>query len=159
MDRKMKVEYIRYYSPGSEAHVLAPERRRAPKKKPAAAPKAQVKPLVISVDPLAALAIVVAVAMLVLMGVGMLRLSDARRERAEMEDHIQNLEAQNQELTQTLESGYNLDDLEKAALALGMVPMEDAPRIQVEMDPAPVEPVSQPSLLDRIFGFLKSLFA
>ena len=135
--RKMKIEYVRYYSAGTEAYQLEP---KTPQRNPAARPKAhksapqkaQVKE--ISIDPLALIAICLTVVMVALMFVGFSRLQKAQAEQQQMEQYLQWLETEKQELTEYFNSGYNLEALRKAALSLGMVSVDEVDHWAVPMD-------------------------
>ncbi len=138
--RKQKIEYVRYYSAGSEAYKLEPNQpvrnQSAKKKAHKAAPRpAEIRQL--SIDPLALVAICLTVVMVVLMFVGYTRLQEAQAQLQQMENHIQYLENEKQELTAYFESGYDLEAVRKAALSLGMVPIESVDHYKVLMDPLP----------------------
>lgn len=136
--RKMKIEYVRYYSAGTEAYQLEPKnpQRTAaarPKTTHKAAPRlAQVRE--ICVDPLALIAICLTVVMVALMFVGFSRLQAAQAERQQMEQYLQVLDTQKQELTEYFNSGYNPEAVRKAAVSLGMVPVEEVDHWEVVMD-------------------------
>lgn len=129
MAQKMEVRYIRYYSDGSAAHKLEP---KLPFKKPTRKPRASKQPqMVISIDPLALVGIVLAVVMLVLMIVGSAELKAAQREQMEMETYLQTLIQENGEMQREYANGYDLAEVEEYALALGMIPVEQAEHISL----------------------------
>ena len=135
--RKMKIEYVRYYSAGTEAYQLeprTPQRNTAqrPKTHKAAQHKAQVRE--ICIDPLALIAICLTVVMVALMFVGFSRLQAAQAEQQQMETYLQWLETEKQELTEYFDSGYNPEAVKKAALSLGMIPIEEVDHWNVPMD-------------------------
>ncbi len=137
--RKQKIEYVRYYSAGTEAYQLEPKepvrsqpaRRRTGKPAPR-----QQKAVELCIDPLALVAICLTIVMAVLMVVGFNRLQQAQDELQQMQTYIGWLNTQVQKETDRLESGYNLEAIRKAATSLGMVPIEQVDHYDVAMDAA-----------------------
>ncbi len=163
MANKPKIQYIRYYTPGSEAIKLEPVQpartgQAVRHKAPRPAPK-PVKALVIALDPVAILATCVAIIMVVLMGVGMSRLNAAQNRREDMAAYVEALKEENQSLTQEFEAGYSAEAVEKAARSLGMIPIEEARTVKVEMDTPEPPAEEEPSLLDKLGIFLTGLLA
>ena len=141
--RKMKIEYVRYYSAGTEAYQLdpkTPQRNTAarPKAHKTAPRKAQVRE--ICIDPLALIAICLTVVMVALMFVGFSRLQAAQAEQQQMQEYLQWLETEKQELTEYFDSGYNPEAVRKAALSLGMIPVEEVDHWDVPMDAPQLTP-------------------
>ncbi len=137
--RKQKIEYVRYYSAGSEAYQLEPKEpvRNRPVRKKASRPVPQPQKVVeICVDPLALIAICLTIVMAVLMVVGFNRLQQAQAELQQMETYISWLNTEVQKQTERLESGYDLEAIRKAATSLGMVPIEQVDHLSVAMDAA-----------------------
>lgn len=135
--RKMKIEYVRYYSAGTEAYQLepkTPQRNTAerPKVHKTAPQKVQVRE--ICIDPLALIAICLTVVMVALMFVGFSHLQAAQAELQQMEQYLQWLETEKQELTAYFDAGYNPEAVRKAALSLGMIPIEEVDHWDVPMD-------------------------
>ncbi len=162
MERKTKIEYIRYYTPGSEARVLEPlypERRDHPRKKTHAPVQPSPKVVTVTVDPLSLAAVVLAVLMAVLMVAGVNRLESAQQELEAMAGYVQRLEEKNAELIVEFENGYVLEDVEKAALSQGMVSVEGVAHIQVQMAPVLPEPEPEMTAVDRLYQFFLGLFA
>ncbi len=162
--RKTKIEYIRYYTPGSEARVLQPQypvpgQPRPQRKRTHQAAAQPMKAVEIAIDPLALIAIVVAVIMVAAMILGVNRLRQAKQELDAMAAYVQTLKEEKQELTATLESGYSLETLEKAALSLGMVPIEQVPHLEVIMEPQETEEAPEPTFVDKLYSFFTGLFA
>ncbi len=163
MANKPKIQYIRYYTPGSEALKLEPRQpAHMPGKKTAhyrPPVQRQVKPLVIAIDPVAVVAIVVAIVMAVMMASGISRLKQARQENQEMAAYVEMLEEKKQERTEYFHSGYSLEAVEKAALSLGMIPVEQAAHMEVEIPQVEVVEEPEPSFWDRVGQFFTGLFA
>lgn len=135
--RKMKIEYVRYYSAGTEAYQLEPKTPQhnaaaRPKTHKSAPRKAPVKE--ICIDPLALIAICLTVVMVVLMFVGFSQLQAAQAQHQQMEQYLQWLETEKQELTAYFDSGFNPEAVRKAALSLGMVPVEEVDHWDVPME-------------------------
>lgn len=134
--RKMKIEYVRY-NHGSEAYKLEPSQpvRSQPvrKKAPKAAPQS-VKTVELSIDPLALIAICMTVFMVVCMLVGYSRLQTAQAELENMEAYVRILEKEKSDRQAKLDEVLDLEALRKAALSLGMVPIEEADHLTVTMD-------------------------
>lgn len=154
MARKPDVEYIRFYTDGSAAHQI----EILPRRKKSRLPKVRKeKKRVLYVDPLALGGIVVSVVMLVLMLVGTVQLFVAHEQEQRMAQYVEMLQQRNGELTQTYESGYDLQTVEKAALSMGMIPVEQAQTITIVL-PQP-EPVEEVTLWSRISAFFEDIFA
>lgn len=156
MAKLPRVQYIRYYVPGSAAQQLEPTLFPRKRTNPQVRQKAETEN-VIAVDPLAITGIVLAVVMLVLMLVGMNQMYAARMECEEMEAYMQTLLQTNGQLQQTYLTGYDLQSVEEQALALGMVPMEDVLHITISAPPVTVEP--EPTFWQQICAFVDDLFA
>ncbi len=161
--RKTKIEYIRYYTPGSAAQVLeplypAPGQSQRPHKK--ARQEAQpVKAIRVCLDPLSLLAIVVAVVMVAAMVAGVQRLKQADQELQAMASYVESLKTQRQTLTATFEETYDAEAVEKAALSLGMIPVEEAAHLQVQLAPQELETAPEPTIVDKLYTFFTGLFA
>ncbi len=138
--RKQKIEYVRYYSTGTEAYQLEtkePARNQPVRKKAHHRTVQPQKVVEICVDPLALIAICLTVVMAVLMVVGFNRLQQAQADLQQMETYIGWLNTEVQSQADRLESGYDLEAIHKAATSLGMVPIEQVDHYSVPMDAAP----------------------
>lgn len=136
--RKMKIEYVRFI-PGTEAYKLdvdQPVRRATQpvKKKTHKAAKRSVKTIELSIDPLALIAICMTVVMVVLMCVGFSNLRDAQADLEQMEQYVEILQTNLDKENATFNERLNLESLEKAALSLGMVPIDEVDHLFVAMD-------------------------
>ena len=156
MAAKVDVQYIRFYTDGSAAKPVMPLFPEEKKARRARARK-QAQRRVIYVDPVAIFSIAVAAALLVCMVVGLASLQQARQQNAQMLSYVQTLEQENERLQQTYAEGYDLQEIEKTALALGMVPAENVRNdaILVQMP----EQEQMPSGWERFVAFLTGLFA
>lgn len=156
MARQPEILYINAYVSGSTAFQMeaAPVR----KKKRVKLPKMhQEKKRAIPVDPVAIGGIVVAVVMLVLLLVGFVRLQNARAEVIALENYVSALENKNQQLQNTYSSGYDLEEIERIALAMGLVPSSQVPQISLEIEIPHETPA--PTAWESFCAFLTGLFA
>lgn len=157
MVRKPDIQYIHeFYVHGSEAKVieLKPRRKAVRTVLPKTAPDKSIK---ISVDPVALCGIVVAVMMLVMMAVGCVQYVNAYNENQAMMNTVISLQNKNVEKRQEYTEGYALSDIEQKALALGMVPIEEAEVMYI--NPVVPVPEEEPTLWDDIVWFMSGLFA
>ena len=154
MAQQLNVQYIRFYTEGSAARKVAPvvplETLKLPKIH-------KCKKTVIHFDPVTLLAVIVPMIMLVLMAVGTVRLNNARVELNTMASYVDTLQAEHETLQATYEAGYDLEKVEKTALALGMVPADQLTRVSIEK-PA-VQTEVRLSAWERFCTFLTGLFA
>ena len=154
MAQRTDIRYVQFYTDGSAARQVMP---LSSARKPLLPKPKKMKRRNVYIDPVAMLGIVVAVCMLVLMTVGIFQFRAAQQETLAMEQYIQRLETENQLLNDAYEAGYDLVEVEKAALALGMIPKEDAMQVTIRLSEPPVaEPVG---IWERIGMFLTGLFA
>lgn len=154
MAQLSKVQYVQYYTDGSAARKMAPKTPLKTAKLPRA--KRQ-KRLTIYVDPLAIAGIALALVMLVLMVIGVVQLRSAQAETVAMAKYVDSLEQENQLLQNTYTSGYELEEVERVALALGMVPEEQVQHITLPM-PA-VQLQEESNGFNQFWSFLAGLFA
>lgn len=154
MAQRIDVQYVQFYTQGSAARHVMPAIssyfRPLPQIK-----KRKVRR--IYVDPVAALGTVVAVCMLIMMAVGVSQLRTQQQKTMAMEQYVEQLQIENRQLQAEYASQCDLDAVEKTALALGMIPQQEAAHTTIEVEPPLVqEPVT---LWSRIGTFLTGLFA
>jgi len=159
MARQPDVKYIRFYTDGSAARkveVANPVRKSAVSKKPR-----KQKKIVLYVDPLAILGIFTAVVMLAVMLSSMVLLKNAKAETMAMEQYVAQLREENAALQNEHEAGYDIKEVERTALALGMIPAEQAQHVTLEKNPAPAVQLEaeKPDTWDWIYTLLTGLFA
>ena len=156
MARETEVRYISYYMVGSAACQVEPFDYR--KKKEVKLPKQRKnKKIVLYVDPMAVLGIVVAFTMFVLMIAGAVRLGIMTDKAEQMGNYAATLQAQNEALRTTYESGFDLEEVRQIAQARGMVSVAEAQQVQVRVS-VPQE-VREPSAWENFLTFLTGLFA
>ena len=157
MERKPDIQYIdKFYVHGSEARVLElkPKKKKAKTVLPEAYP---VKEKVVRIDLLSLCAIAVAVTMTVLMVVGCFQLKDAYDRSVAMSHYVISLQNENLDLTKTYYNGFDPVDIEQKALALGMIPMEDALTLTMSVTIPEEEPA--PTMWENFTWFMKGLLA
>lgn len=154
MARHTDVQYIRFYTEGSAARKVAPV---APLKTIKLPKIKKHKRVTVFVDPMAVAGIAMAVMMAVLMIVGVVRLINARQEMAAMSQYVQTLREENISLTQEFSDGYDIEEIQRTATALGMIPKEQAQHITLRL-PEFQEP-AEPTAWERFTTFLTGLFA
>ena len=156
MAQRIDVQYIQFYTHGNAAPRIAPaapiETMKLPKAK-----KRKVQR--IYVDPVATLGIVVAACMLIMMAVGVFQLQKEQRETIVLERYVELLQQENEKLEAKYAAEQDLHDVEKMALALGMIPKEQALQMSIQVELPQTEQTEQVSLWNRIGTFLTGLFA
>ena len=154
MARQPDVQYIRLYTDGSAARKLelvSPVRK-------AKTPRARKqKKIVVHVDPVAIFGILTAFVMLIVMASSYYNLNQAQESAAAMESYVQELRQENASLWEQYETGYDLEEVERTALALGMVPSEQVEHVAVQVTVPEVKPT--PNGWERLCTFLAGLFA
>lgn len=154
MARYPEVQYIRIYSEGSAAREL--ERKPARKISPLPEPKPRAeKKIVIRIDPVATAGIVVAAIMLIMMIAGFAQLSEAAAQTHQLERYVAELQEKNAGLQEAYRAGYDLEQIEKTALSIGMVPMDQVTHVRIQLPPEPVEL----SWWEQVQNFFTGLFA
>lgn len=159
MAKKHDIMYVNFYTGGSAAHKIepAPSKPQYPEFSPA--PKARPKQrTVVYVDPLAMASIVVSVVMLVLMLVGMLTLTEAHAQETRIAASIQLLQEENARLQADFDELYDPASIEEAALALGMVPVDQVEHRTIQVAPMEVAP-EEPDFWEQVQEFFEGLFA
>ena len=157
MANKPDIHYVNRYVSGTAAPKLVPQ--TIPKKNPKLPkPRTRAKQeLLLRIDPVAIAGIVVAVVLLILMIVGVSSLSARQADLAAKTQYLENLQAENVELQEMYQSGYDLEEIERIALALGMVPKDTLVHETIQVTtPAPVE---EPSRWENFWDFVAGLFA
>ncbi len=154
MARRPDIEYIRYYTDGSAARQLEQKPQR--KKRPL--PKVKKQPqYILYIQPMAIVGIVLSAVMLIMMIVGSVELYHAQNQKRAMEEYVQIMTRENAIDRAMYEESLDLQTIEKSALALGMIPQEQAKQMTISV-PMP-EAQEEPGFWDRTILFLEGLFA
>ena len=109
-------------------------------------------------DPVAICSLIVAGILLIMMAVGLTQFQNARMEAEAMERYVELLSAENEELEAKYAEEVNLEEVEKTALALGMIPKSEAQTVQIQLSGMQEVPVRQ-TFWDQVLAFLTNLFA
>ena len=156
MAQHVDVQYINYYTQGSAARNILP----AEKNQTGALPKMKKKKVQrIYIDPVATLGTVVAVCMLIMMMVGIGQLRVEQQKTADMAAYVEQLQAKNIALQAQYEEECDLEAVEKTALALGMIPSDQASRTSIQVALPAAESDMPATIWQRIGTFLTGLFA
>ena len=154
MSNKPDIQYIQFYTAGSAAQKIAPavplRTLRMPKVR-------KHKKIVLHIDPVATFGIMMCAVVLIFMFVGLGQLNTARQQTTQMAEYVETLQSKQTALEATYEAGYDLETVEKTALALGMVPREQVRRVAITVPS--VEAPIQLSVWERFSTFLTGLFA
>ena len=155
MAQRVDIQYVRFYTQGSAAKKVAP----AISVHTGALPQIKKRKVQrIYLDPVALLGTAVALCMLVMMLVGLSSLRTEQEKTASMVEYVEQLRQENEALHAQYAAECDLEKIQETALALGMIPREEATHIAIQVQIPPVQeaPVS---LWHRIGTFLTGLFA
>lgn len=157
MANKPEIQYVgQFYIHGSEAKKLA-EKKEQKKAKTQLPLHRFERVRKVHVDPLAIASLCIAAVMLLTMVMGALSLQTAWQELDTARQYVYELQDTNRTLTAQYRSGYDLDEVRSAALALGMIPAAEAEVMKLHVSVPVHEP--EPTLLEDIVWFLEGLFA
>ena len=156
MTQKPKIQYVgQFYVYGSEAKALAEQERKKAKTKLPQAKRAQTPE--IRVEPLALLSILVSVVLVVTMALVALDVRAAWQEYNVMSGYVDRLTKENVKLLKEYRNGYNLDEIESYALALGLVPEDQVKTISITLTVPELQ--EEPGLWEDIVWFFQGLLA
>lgn len=154
MARYPEVQYINAYVSGSMAYQCAP----ATKKKVTMPKQKKMNKIVIPVDPAALVGIVLAFVCMIMLVGGFMRLQDAKMETAQLESYVSGLQSENKQLQDTYNAGYDLEEVEKIAIAIGMVPKNEVTTVTIDT-PVTLDEPEEPTGWEAFWNFLTGLFA
>ncbi len=157
MTRKPEIQYIgQFYVHGSEARKLElQEQKKTPKTRLPIAKLEKIEK--VYVDPVALIAMAVAVLLMVTMVLGMVQLKEDWGKYEAMRQYVHQLKESNHEKTLKFRETYDLEDIRIKATAMGMVPKSEVETMVVHVTHPQVEP--EMTLLDEIRWFISGLFA
>ncbi|MBE6977544.1 MAG: hypothetical protein E7438_02745 [Ruminococcaceae bacterium] len=116
------------------------------------------KRIVVAIDPVAIFGLLVAMVLLISMVSGFVQYAVAQEQNRQMSDYVTALELEKAQLEQIYREGYDLDEIRDFADANGMVPAEQAPQIQIDVQlPQPEQ--QQMTFWESVSTFLAGLFA
>lgn len=157
MTQKPKIQYVgQFYVYGSEARAL--ELQNQPKKPKTRLPLARLEKIEkVYVDPVALIAMAVAVIMLVTMLIGVQQIQQDWDEYQVMAQRVHTLREINHTKTDEFRATYKLSEIRDKATTMGMIPKEEAQHMVVKITHP--EPVQEPGWIDNLQWFVKGLFA
>ena len=101
--------------------------------------------------------IVAALVLSVLLIVGLVQMNQAQQEAQMYEQYVVSLQQENTQLQNTYTSGYDLEEVQSIAQAMGMVPAEQVTHLQIQgKEP---EVVQELSAWENFWAFLVGMFA
>ena len=155
MAQRRPIEYVQFYTIGTAAQKV--EVAKPKLAEPVFLPPIIHKRKKIFVDPVAIFGVVVAVCMFFTMFVGVHHLRQVQKDAAAMEQYVLHLQQVNEEKKEIYHNSYTLEEVEKTALALGLVPMDQVAHHAIDVTEP--EPPEAPSVWDSVGTFLSGLFA
>ena len=161
MAQKNEIQYVgQFYIHGSEARKLAEEQKKNLAK--TKLPLERLKNIQrIYVDPVALIGIGVAIFMAVTMVLGAMNIRNAWDAYEDMQDHLTWLKGENARLSLEYTHGYDLAEIEAAAITLGLVPKDslNTVPVRVTVPEIPEEPTAWEAFTDYVEWFVDGLFA
>ncbi len=154
MAQRTDIRYIQFYTDGSAARKVEPV---APLKTIKLPKIKKQKRITVCINPIAVASIAMALVMAVLIVVGMVQLNTARQEMLTMSAYVDTLQQENVQLQEAFTEGYDIEQIQRTALALGLVPKEQVQHICVRMPQ--IEEPAEPTAWERFTTFLAGLFA
>ena len=162
MARKADIQYVHhYYTAGTAAQKVAVKAEPKHKKRPIPLfePLMMTEPdqkITVRIDPLSMAATLVAVVLVVMMVVSLFQYSAAHERNVALLEYQYMLSDENIRLEEKYEAGFDLEEIEVQALALGMIPLEEAETLKV----SGIVPVheKEPTRWERLGLFLSGLF-
>ena len=154
MSQRIDIRYVSFYSAGSSALKVTPaiplETLTLPRKR-------KLKKITLYVDPLALVGIVLATVMMLLMAVGVTRLTAARNQEAVMTAYVASLKVENEDLHARYDMGLDPEQIRETALAMGLIPIDEAKQVKIQLPETEKE--AEKDTEKNFFGFLTGLFA
>ena len=159
MASRVDVRYINFYTDGSAAKkIAAPLPQKRVQQKPVTAKKTKRK--AIHIDPVAVLSLAVCTALVITLGFGIAKVQRASEDNLRMQQYVEQLTQENESLAKEYAEGFDLEQIEKTALALGMVHSDQASHrgVSIQMGTAtPAQP--QMSFWQNFVAFFANIFA
>ena len=155
MTQRRPIEYVQFYTVGTAAKKM--EVAKPKLAEPVFLPPVAVKRKKVYVDPVPVLGMLVAICMLFTMLIGVQHLRQVRQDTEAMEQYVLHLQQINDEKQEIYHSSYSLEEIEKTAIALGMVPADQVLHQIIDVSEPPIQ--EEPSFLDSVGTFLSGLFA
>ena len=155
MTQRRPIEYVQFYTVGSAARKLEVEKIQLAE--PVFQNAVPIKRKKVYVDPVAICGMLVAFCMLLTLFVGFFHLRNVQQDRIAMENYVIHLQHVNAERKEIYHDAYNLEEVEKTARALGMVPVDQVAHRTIDVtEPMPEDTIS---VWEQVGTFLSGLFA
>ena len=150
MAMQPEIRYINAYVSGT----AAPQPEKRPQKRSSAQlPKIKKQQrYVIPVDLVALGGILAAVVLVIMLTVGLVQMSQAQQEARIYREYAMSLQEENAQLQDTYKSGYDLEEVRQIATAMGMVPVEQVPHLQMQVTEPQV--TQEPTPWESFWTFL-----
>ena len=155
MAQRRPIEYVQFYTVGTAAKKV--EVAKPKLAEPVFLPPITHKRKKVYVDPVPVIGMLVAVCMLFTMLIGVNHLRQVRQDTEAMEQYVLHLQQVNDEKQELYHNSYSLEEIEKTAIALGMVPADQVLHQIIDVSEPPAQ--EEPSLFDSVGTFLSGLFA
>jgi cell division protein FtsL len=150
-----EVRYINAYVSGTA--VKQPV--KMPQKKPSAQlPKARrQQKLLVQVDIVSLGGILAALVLGIMLIVGVVQMNQTQQEAKMMREYALSLQQENKQLQDTYTSSYDLEEVQRIALSMGMVPSAEVEHLTMQTyEP---EITVQPTAWENFWAFLAGMFA
>ena len=160
MARNADIQYIRHEYTGRPATP-----KKTVKKPPAGNLRRLLRPrsleqdekITFKVESLPVLTILAALALLVLMVMSLFQLSEIHQDNVTLQEYIYDLRNEQARLEKIYYEGFNLEEIRVQALALGMIPAEEANILQIS-GTVPETP-ADPTFWEQVQAMFRELFA
>ena len=155
MAMQPEIRYINAYVSGT----AAPQPEKRPHKRTTAQlPKVQKQQkYVIPVDVVALGGILTAIVLVIMLTVSLVQMNQARQEAKIYREYAVSLQEENAQLEDTYTSGYDLEEVRQIATAMGMVPVEEVPHLQMQVTTPEV--AQEPTAWESFWAFFLGMFA
>lgn len=156
MTDKPKIQYVReFYNYGTEAKKLDFRSFRLPK---SGLPMERLsKAETVTLDPVAMVAIVAAVVLLIVMAVGITQIQDDWTEYDATRAYVSHLRAENARLALDYQESFQLEEIANKAQGLGLVPLEEVKTMTICVTVP--EHTPEPTWFDNVKTFWQGLWA
>ena len=135
MARKTDIQYVHhYYTSGTAAKKVAVKTVHKKKPLPLFEPRMITEPdrkIIVRLDPMSLSAIAVCAVLMVMMVVSLFQFSAAYQRNVELQEYVYTLENDNVRLDHEYRESFDLKEIETQALALGVIPVEQAQTVTI----------------------------
>lgn len=152
---RTEIQYINAYVSGN----LATQPKKIPQKKASVQlPRARKRQKwLIPVDVVALGGILISLVLGIMMIVSLVQMNQAQQEAETMRQYALSLQQENQVLQDTYTAGYDMEEVQQIAHAMGMVPVEQVQHVQIQLQVP--QAVETPSTWESFWAFVVGMFA